>query len=85
MIFLTWYLYSPVDNMKKLTEARNGKELSGVVSINQINCPPLPYVKGGIGPYIPAQSPPPSPQRNSGHQPLHKKKLWPPSSPLVGK
>ena len=84
MIFLTWYLYSPVDNMKKLIEARNGKELSGVVSINQINCPPLPQVKDRAPP-VSSQSPPPSPQGNPGHHPRHSKKLWPPSSPLVGK
>ena len=42
MIFLTWYLYSLDENMKKLIEVRDGKELSGVVIIKQINSPPLP-------------------------------------------
>ena len=45
MIFSTWHLYSLDENMKKLTEARGGKKLSGVVFINQINNPPLPWVK----------------------------------------
>ena len=42
MIFFTWYLYSLDENMKKLTEARDEKELFGVVFINQINSSPLP-------------------------------------------
>ena len=42
MIFLTWYLYSLDENMKKLIEVRDGKELSEVVIIKQINSPPLP-------------------------------------------
>ena len=45
MIFLTWYLYFLDEKMKKLTEARDGKELSGVVIIKQINSPPLPWAK----------------------------------------
>ena len=45
MIFLTWYLYSLDENMKKLTEARDGKELSVVVIIKQINSPTLPWAK----------------------------------------
>ena len=36
MIFLTWYLYSLEENMKKLTEATDGKELSGVVIIKKL-------------------------------------------------
>ena len=42
MIFLTWYLYSLDENMKKLIEVRDEKELFGVVIIKQINSPPLP-------------------------------------------
>ena len=41
IIFSTWYLYFLDENMKKLTEARDGKELSGVVIIKPINSPPL--------------------------------------------
>ena len=63
-----------------LTEARNGKELSEVVFINQINSPPLPWAKdpskrrlrvipNGYSRVLP-QSPPPPPQRNPGPHPL---------------
>ncbi|KAK9995308.1 hypothetical protein SO802_019994 [Lithocarpus litseifolius] len=40
---LTWSLFFTDENMKKLTEARDGKELSRVVFINQINSQPLPW------------------------------------------
>ena len=63
--------------MKKLTEARDVKELSGVVIIKQINSPTLPWAKD---PYkrrlrvlkqsrAPSPPPPRSPG-NSGHTPL---------------
>ncbi|KAL4634577.1 hypothetical protein ACB092_04G210000 [Castanea dentata] len=39
---LTWSLFYTDENVKKLTEARDGKELSGVVIIKQINSPTLP-------------------------------------------
>ena len=42
MILLTWYLYSLDENMKKLIEVRDEKELFAVVMIKQINSPPLP-------------------------------------------
>ena len=60
--------------MKKLTEARGGKKLSGVVFINQINSPPLPWVKDSfkhsLSTYVVPQSPPPPSQRNPAPHPL---------------
>ena len=68
--------------MKKLTEARDGKELSGVVIIKQINSPTLPWAKDpskrrllariSVPPssHLPAKPPPPSPRGNRGHTPL---------------
>ena len=74
MIFLTWYLYFLDENMKKLTEARDGKELSGVVIIEQINSPPLPWAKDPskrrLRAQILPQPPPPHPRGNQGHIPL---------------
>ena len=75
MIFLSWYLYSPDENMKKLTEARDGKELSGVVIIKQINSPTLPWAKDPskrrlLARRIPPSPPPPRPSGNPGHTPL---------------
>ena len=74
MIFLTWYLYFLDEKMKKLTEARDGKELSGVVIIKQINSPPLPLAKDPskrrLRAQILPQPPPPRPQQNRGHNPL---------------
>ena len=77
MIFLTWYLYSPDENMKKIIEARDGKELSGVVIIKQINSPTLPWAKDPSKhrlilmkqPRAPSPPPPRSPG-NPGHTPL---------------
>lgn len=84
MIFLTWYLYSLDENMQKLTETRDGKELSGVVIIKQINGPPLPWAKDpskrrlkavilSQPPPPPAKilrPPPPRPRGSPGHTPL---------------
>lgn len=74
MIFLTWYLCSPDENMKKLTKVRDEKELSGVAFINQINSPPLPWVedsfKRSLSMSVVPQSPPPPPQRNPSPHPL---------------
>ena len=74
MIFFTWYLYSPDENMKKLTEARDEKELPGVAIINQINNPPLPWVKDSfkrsLSTSVVPKSPPPPPQRNQSPHPL---------------
>ena len=74
MIFLTWYLYFLDENMKKLTEGRDGKELSGVVIIKQINSPPLPWAKDPskrrLSAQILPQPPPPRPRQNRGHNPL---------------
>ena len=75
MIFLTWYLYSPDENMKKIIEARDGKELSGVVIIKQINSPTLPWAKDPskrrlLATKIPPSPPPPRPSGNPGHTPL---------------
>ena len=76
MVFLTWYLYFLDEKMKKLTEARDGKELSGVVIIKQINNPPLPWAKDPskrrLTAVTPSQPPPPPPrpQGNPGHTPL---------------
>ena len=68
MIFLTWYLYFLDENMKKLTEARDGKELSVVVIIEQINSPPLPWAKDPskrrLRAQILPQPPPPRPRGN---------------------
>ena len=50
--------------MKKLTEARDGKELSGVVFINQINRPHLHK------PYVASQPPPMSLGENPSHHQL---------------
>jgi len=74
MLFFTWYLYSPDENMKKLTEARDEKELSGVAIINQINNPPLPWVKDSfkrsLSTSVVPKSPPPPPQGNQSPHPL---------------
>lgn len=59
MIFLTWYLYPPDENMKKLIEARDGKELSGVDSS-----------KRSFGPYKVPQPPPPHSHGRPGPNPL---------------
>ena len=74
IIFSTWYLYFLDENMKKLTEARDGKELSGVVIIKQINSPPLPWAKDPskrrLSAQILPQPPPPRPKGNPGHNPV---------------
>ena len=84
MIFLTWYLYSPDENMKKIIEARDGKKLSGVVIIKQINSPTLPWAKDSSKrrlratilpqspppPAKPSGPPPPRPRGNPGPTPL---------------
>jgi len=58
-ISVTWYLYPPDENMKKLTEARDGKELSGVDSS-----------KRSFGPYKVPQPPPPHSHGRPGPNPL---------------
>nr|XP_023912354.1 uncharacterized protein LOC112023955 [Quercus suber] len=82
---LPWSLCFTDENMKKLTEVRDGKELSGVFIIKQINSPPLPWAKdpskyrlrAQIQPPPPRpqalvapQPPPPRPQGNQGHIPF---------------
>nr|XP_023871414.1 uncharacterized protein LOC111984011 [Quercus suber] len=79
-----WSLFFTDENMQKLTEARDGKELSGVFIIKQINSPPLPWAKDPSKrrlravtlsrpppppAYIP-RPPPPRPRGNPGHTPL---------------
>ena len=64
--------------MKKLTEARDVKELSGVVIIKQINSPTLPWAKDPSKrrlivmkkPRRPSSPPPPRSPGNPGHTPL---------------
>uniref|UniRef100_A0A7N2ML01 Uncharacterized protein n=1 Tax=Quercus lobata TaxID=97700 RepID=A0A7N2ML01_QUELO len=65
------------ENVKKLTEARDVKELSGVVIIKQINSPTLPWARDPSKrrlivmkqPRAPSPPPPRSPG-NPGHTPL---------------
>ncbi|KAF3959771.1 hypothetical protein CMV_015443 [Castanea mollissima] len=78
-----WSLFFTDENMQKLTEARDGKDLSKVVIIKQINSPLLPWAKDpskrGLrvvtlsppqGPPKMARPPPPRLPGNPGHTPL---------------
>ncbi|KAM4107768.1 hypothetical protein ACJW30_04G169600 [Castanea mollissima] len=71
---LTWSLFFTDESMKKLTGARDGKKLSRVVVIKQINSPPLPWAKDPskrrLEALVEPQPPPPRPPGNPSHIPL---------------